>query len=229
MGQRHYLAANSQNGFLEAETRLAAPARSTTAGPGWPGPPPARTDTTTTGTMTTVVPARNASSTGHPAVQKMLEARALIEEIARSKRPPAGAAKPLDRPDRSGRPRPGDDSTPCSDREDASSDYEISQAELETYHALQQLLDEMDSQRRELRCGILDRLERGGKVEPGRFKAHRRESDQCRPTLGNLERLFGEAFVRDLRLRLPRSKWISLLVSVPEDEDRLEPGAEAMG
>ena len=229
MGKSHYVAANSRDEFLEAETRLAAPARSTTARPRWPGPLPAGTDTTTTDAMTPMSPARKAPSTNHPAVQKMLEARALIEEIARDKRPSAGAAMSHDHPDRSGRPRQGDDSTPLSGLETESSEYEISQAELETYHALQRLRDEMDSQRNELRRDILDRLKDGGKVEPGPFTARRRESNQCRPTLGNLEKLLGEDFINDLRLRLPPIKFIQLHVSAPKAKDCSELSAEATG
>ncbi len=59
---------------------------------------------------------------------------------------------------------------------------------------------------------ILARLQRGATIEPGRLTAERQEITQCKPTLDELERLYGGDFVLDLRERITPSRQVHLKV-----------------
>ncbi len=179
-------------------------ARVPTAESGRQGPPPTRTDTTTI-----AAPVRAAN----------IGARALTKANRPAKWPSVGAENVDNSATRSAQQWQPDGTASLSLHEAAAETYEISQEELKVLDELNQRLEQIDRERAELRRSILDRLEKGGEIEPGRLKATRRETDQCRPTLTNLQELFGEEFIRDLRRRLPPIKFVTLRIWEPRTED----------
>jgi hypothetical protein len=92
-------------------------------------------------------------------------------------------------------------------------DNVISQAELEVLAALDRQYKQIAKERKARRKSILDRLENGGIVQPGRYQAKRTESNSCHLTLGNLEELLGEDFVERLREDLPVRKYVRVKIS----------------
>ena len=90
-----------------------------------------------------------------------------------------------DHPDRSGRPRQGDDSTPLSGLETESSEYEIVRL---SWRRITPCSDCGTRWTRNVMSFVATSsiASRTGEGEPGLGKTSRVE--QCRPTLGNLEK-----------------------------------------
>jgi hypothetical protein len=110
------------------------------------------------------------------------------------------------------RPQQRDDEDDLDMRAVPLSDDVICPAELPKVAALDQRRKEIDAERKASKGSILDRLKGGAVVQPGRYRATRKVSRSCHLTLGNLEELLGEAFVRKLREKRPvkSSAWLDL-------------------
>jgi hypothetical protein len=90
----------------------------------------------------------------------------------------------------------------------------IGQEELEALDALDHQRRQIDARRQALSRSILDRLENGSEVQPGRFRAKRKISNSRRPTFGALAGLYGEDFVRELRQHLEVRQYVRLEIVV---------------
>jgi hypothetical protein len=212
MGRPQDLAAHSPGGLLDHAAQPAGEARTTASASGGQGPPPVSTDTAPTGMTSAMAPARSDDPALHPALRQMLEATALIREHRPTEWPSAAAASPDDPAARPGRGLQSDTSAPLSRVEVEAGRYQIRQQELEALHELNRRLKQLEADRDELRQGIIARLKAKGEIEPGRLEATCRETYQCRPSLTNLEELFGEGFVRDHRARIRPTRAVTLTI-----------------
>jgi hypothetical protein len=78
----------------------------------------------------------------------------------------------------------------------------VSQQELEALHALEQERREIDAELKLRRRRILDRLDLGCSVQPGRYQVRRKASRRHRLTFAALAECYDAEFVRDLKERL---------------------------
>ena len=124
----------------------------------------------------------------------------------------SGDPSPYGSSARTDRSRHLDDEVEDDLPEDPRSDDMICQAELEELAALDSQRNEIDAKRKARRNSILDRLENGCVVQPGRYDVKRTESRSCHLTLGNLEDVLGEDFVKQLREDLPVRTYFSLKI-----------------
>jgi hypothetical protein len=142
----------------------------------------------------------------------MIEATALIRELRPDEWPSAAAASPDDPAARPGRGLQPDASAPLPRPVVEAGRYQVRQQELEALYELNRRLKQLEADRDELRRSIIARLEARGVIEPGRLEVTCRETYQCRPFLTNLEELFGEGFVRDLRARLRPTRAVTVTI-----------------
>jgi hypothetical protein len=106
-----------------------------------------------------------------------------------------------------------------------NSQVTISQEELDALQALDRRRRELEADYAARRRSILARLVSGGAIEPGQWNALRVESNQCRATLADLERLYGADFIRDLRARLAPKKQVYLRLVATRKERPAGAGA----
>jgi hypothetical protein len=183
--------------------------------PGWIPPPTAATQPTrpTSGDprVSTASPVRNdyLTTVGSPAVAA---ARAPMVPDPYPVRPSSGGRAPCRPTTRTDRSRHFGDEVEVDLPEVPNLDDLISQAELEELAALDRQRKLIDEERKARRKSILDRLENGGVVQPGRYQAKRNESRSPHLTLGNLKDLYGEDFVSELRENLPVKRYVGLKI-----------------
>jgi hypothetical protein len=166
------------------------------------------------GPCATVVPP---GQSGHPAavVGSPGLPRALTEPVLPEIRPSLGAAEIHHLGNQAAWPR--------HRARDADSDVweaempqgVIGQEELEELDALDHRRKQIDARRKALVRSILERLENGSAVQPGRYQVERKISTSCRPTFGALEGLFGGDFVEELRQRLEVRQYVWLKIVGP--------------
>jgi hypothetical protein len=153
---------------------------------------------------------------GHPAAvdRSPGAARALTEPVLPASRPTRGDMEVHDPGNQVARPRKRADDADVDVSEAEMPQGVISQEELEALDALDHQRRQIDARRQALSRSILDRLENGSEVQPGRYRVKRKISNTCRPTFGALEGLYGEDFVRELRQHLEVRQYVRLEIVV---------------
>ncbi len=149
-------------------------------------------------------PAAVAGSPGLP--------RALTEPVLPAIRPSLGAAEVRHLKNQVAWPQHRADDADVDVWEAEMPQGVIGQEELEALDALDHQRRQIDARRQALSRSILDRLEHGSEVQPGRYRVKRKISNSCRPTFRALEGLFGEVFVRELRQHLEVRQYVRLKI-----------------
>jgi hypothetical protein len=200
--------------------RVTAPP-SLPATPGWrpPTAAPARAGRPEGGDpiATAITPGR----IGHPATvdSSPVAARALPELVPPSSRPSRGDREGHDPGNQVARPRKRADDADVDVWEAEMPPGVIRQEELEALDTLDHQRRQLDARHKALSRSILDRLESGSEVQPGRYRVKRKISNSRRPTFGALEGLYGEDFVRELKQHLEVRQYIRLEIVVTAGKD----------
>lgn len=92
--------------------------------------------------------------------------------------------------------------------DDESCGLVIKQAKLRAYHRLLRLLKKKSAMRLEL----LQELEAGAQVQPGKFQAQRKVLESQRLTWESVREYFGDSLVEELRSVIPATAQTQLIV-----------------